>query len=107
MLISMKELSGSDVLARSEKGREVFGRLIAKLRPASEPETCYLDFGDVSLATASFLREAVVAFRDYCRSSHPNLYPIIANLSPATMEELELLLKTQNEALVVATLKAN
>ena len=53
----------------------------------------------MEVATASFLREGVIAFRDHARSTLPALYPVIANASPAGTEELEFFLRHRRDAL--------
>ena len=49
-----------------------------------EPEEIYLDFEGVEIATASFLREAVFAFRDTIRRDHRT----ITNLFVANANEI-------------------
>jgi hypothetical protein len=46
------------------------------------PTLALLDFSGVAVATASFLRESVIGFRDYARQALPNIYPVVANLPP-------------------------
>jgi uncharacterized membrane protein len=102
--ISIRTLGGNSVLAGSALGKIVFGKLIAALPTASSPEPVILDFAEVSVATGSFLRESIVALRDYCRSTQPNLYPVVANASEEIEEELDLLLTDRNEAYIVCRL---
>lgn len=99
--LSMKALGGSDVLAGSGNGKAALGKMIAALPRSASPILVVVDFDDVSVATGSFLREAVVAFRDYCRTNQPSLYPVVANASDETREDLDLLLKDRGEVCVV------
>ncbi|XSC47611.1 hypothetical protein ACF1BQ_020550 [Bradyrhizobium sp. RDT10] len=80
---------GQPVLSGVQAGRQLLGKLVAAARPPVEPEPVYLDFDGVTVATASFLREGVIAFRDHARATLPGLYPVIANASQAVTEELE------------------
>jgi hypothetical protein len=89
---------GEAILTGAQAGRRLFGRLIATVAAPTEPEPGYLDFEGVTVATASFLRESVIAFRDYARSTLPNLYPVIANASASVTEELEFFLKHRKDA---------
>jgi hypothetical protein len=90
---------GERVLSGVQAGRQLLGKLVAAARPPDNPEPAYLDFEGVEVATASFLREGVIAFRDHARSTLPALYPVIANASPAVIEELEFFLRHRRDAL--------
>lgn len=90
---------GQPVLSGAGPGRHLFGKLVAAARAPAEPETAYLDFQGVTVATASFLREGVIAFRDYARSTLPLLYPVIANASPPVTEELDFFLRHRKDAM--------
>lgn len=98
--ISMLEIGGDDVLAGGIEGKSVLGRLITLVVASATPAPIFLDFRGVIVATGSWLREAVIAFRNYCLNSQLNLYPVIANPSPKVVEEMELLLKSLNDAMV-------
>lgn len=90
---------GQNVLSGVHAGRQLLGKLVAAARAPADPEPAYLDFNGVKVATASFLREGVIAFRDHARSTLPALYPVIANASPAVIEELEFFLRHRRDAL--------
>ncbi|RVU18503.1 hypothetical protein EOE48_10640 [Methylobacterium oryzihabitans] len=87
------------MLSGVQAGRQLLGKLVAAARPSADPEPAYLDFDGVEVATASFLREGVIAFRDYARTTLPALYPVIANASPAVTEELEFFLRHRKDAM--------
>jgi len=55
-----------------------------------KPEQLFLDFSGVQIATASFLRESVFAFRDAIRRRRSNFYPVIANAESAVEDELKV-----------------
>ena len=90
---------GQTVLSGAIPGRKLLSELIAATRSMETPAPAFLDFGQVEVATASFLREAVVGFRDYARQSLPNVYPVVANLLPAVAEELEFFVRARGDAL--------
>ncbi len=90
---------GQQVLSGAQAGRQLLGKLVAAARLPADPEPAYLDFQGVSVATASFLREGVIAFRDHARATLPGLYPVIANASLAVVEELEFFLRHRRDAL--------
>lgn len=97
---------GQPILSGAQAGRQLFGKLVAAARAPTEPQAGYLDFDGVTVATASFLREGVIAFRDYARSTLPALYPVIANASASVTEELEFFLRHRKDALWACRLTA-
>src|SRR5688572_16711052 len=83
------ELAGRQaVLAGADNGRALLAKLIAQTPRVDEVGPCFLDFSTIDLATFSFVRESVFGYRDYTRSSMPNLYPVIANAGPRALEEI-------------------
>jgi hypothetical protein len=105
MRIEIAKLAGRlSPLAGAALGRNVFGKLAAKCALPEQPTICILDFSGVELATASFLRESVVAFRDYTRNAKSKLYPVIANASDDTIDDLYALLADRTDAMVACSL---
>lgn len=89
----------SRVLAGSAAGRKLLAMLIDATPAGTAPEKVFLDFAGVEVATVSFLRESVIGYRDFTRSSRQNIYPIITNPEPTVLEELEHLVKALNDVL--------
>lgn len=87
------------VLSGAVAGRQVLSALIAATPSAEAPTPLFLDFSGVEVATASFLRESVVAFRDYARQSLRNVYPAVANLNTAVAEELDFFVRARRDVL--------
>lgn len=99
LILQILPLAGHQpVLSGAGPGRQLFGKLVDAARAPSEPEPAYLDFQGVTVATASFLREGVIAFRDYARSTLPLLYPVVANASAPVTEEFEFFLRQRKDA---------
>jgi hypothetical protein len=90
---------GKTVLSGAIPGRKLLSSLIAATRSSETPLPAFLDFDRVEVATASFLREAVIGFRDYARQSLPNVYPVVANLLPAVAEELDFFVRARGDVL--------
>lgn len=104
---SLKPFSDDGVLATSPLGKKVFSAIIAEIPSAPGSSTpFYLDFVDVEVATTSFLRDSVVAFRDYVRLHLRHLYPVPANLSDAVREELRAFLVDHSDAIPTCNLSA-
>ncbi len=108
MRFSVYELCGCQpILSGVRAGRHAFAQMAAKATPPVSEETAYLDFSGIEVATGSFLRESVMAFRDYARSTLPYLYPVVANPSEAVTEELVFLLKHRKDVLWSCRLSAD
>ena len=104
MILNMAELGGGEVLSGATSGRTVFAEML-KLTAAEPPviTPVLLNFAWVGVATSSFLRESVLAFRDAIRSRRSNYYPVVANVNPDVREELEELLHRRGGVLMACT----
>lgn len=101
MIVSVKTEAQTEICAGTVGGRELLGRLLARTtREPSAPEAVVLDFAGVEVATASYLRESVLAFRDIVRGRRSNFYPVLANLNDVIREELEDLLQGRGDAIL-------
>jgi len=92
MRIHMSELGNADVLAGFINGRKVLAKLLERTdKEPTVPEPLFLDFAGVTVATASFLRETVLTYRDTVRRRRSNLYPVVANANQVVEDELKVL----------------
>jgi hypothetical protein len=96
--------AGSATLAGSAMGRQMLAQMIEKTSPMSEPTVAFLDFANVDIATGSFLREAVMGFRDFCRNASGMIYPVVANANATIEEELATYLRGRNDAIWACSL---
>ena len=94
------------ILSGAQSGRRLFAALVGQAVEPRLPEVAFLDFAGIEVATASCLRESVVAFRDHARTTLPNLYPVIANPSPSVREELDFFLRQRKDVMWSCTLDA-
>ena len=92
-------MDGQTVLSGATAGRRSLSALIADTSSPDSPTPLFVDFNGVEVATSSFLRESVIAFRDYARQSLPNIYPVVANLSPVVAEELDFYVRSRGDVL--------
>lgn len=90
---------GQTVLSGAILGRTLLSALIAATPSFAGPTPAFLDFTAIEVATASFLRESVIGFRDYARRSLENVYPAVANLAPTVAEELEFFVRARGDVL--------
>ena len=97
-------MNGQGILSGAIPGRRLLSALIAATPSAAAPTLALLDFSGVEVATASFLRESVIGFRDYARQSLQNVYPVVANLPPAVAEELDFFVRARGDVLLTCDL---
>lgn len=108
MRISMKKVGGGEVLSGALRGRDALRRLLEATREEPQvAELVFLDFAEVEVATASFLRESVLAFRDMVRGRRSNLYPVIANANDEVHDELVELVQSRSGVLMACALDDN
>jgi len=108
MRIYMSKLGNAEVLAGAVNGRKVFEKLLERTeKEPAVPEPLFLDFAGVNVATASFLRETVLAYRDAVRRRRSNFYPVIANANQVVEEELKILVSTGGDVLMLCLLDEN
>ncbi|MCY4641147.1 MAG: hypothetical protein OXC41_00360 [Gammaproteobacteria bacterium] len=94
----------NDVLAGSLDGQKAFADLLQDTKISAEPEVYFLDFASIDVATTSFLRDSVVAYRNHARSTWHSIYPVCANLSPHVYEEFHSFLTSRGDAFVICSL---
>lgn len=108
MQIKVRDIAGTDVLAGARTGRRVLHAMLEHVDiDPKDPEPVYLDFLGVAVATASFLRESVLEFRDTVRRRWTWCYPVVANANDTITEELSVLIEPQRDVLMVCTLRAD
>jgi hypothetical protein len=106
MRFAFEPFAADHVLATSQLGKKVFAALVGEAMAPTEPTLLYLDFSNVEVATTSFLRDSVVAFRNHARSHLGTLYPVVSNLSAGVREELHEFLRSRADALALCRLSA-
>lgn len=107
MHVFIRDLVDGDgqVLAGAITGRKVFAKLMERTgNDPSTPEPLFLDFTGVEVATASFLRESILAFRNHVRQHRSNFYPVIANVNEVVADEIAVLLAARRDVLMVCSL---
>ena len=96
------------ILAGTSNGRRWFMDLMERTKEEPpQPEPIYLDFSRIEVATASFLREAVLELRDTLRRRRSKWYPIPANCHATVAEELRMLVENSGTALTICELDSN
>ncbi|ANL49617.1 hypothetical protein AMC87_PB00293 (plasmid) [Rhizobium phaseoli] len=89
------------VLAGAVNGKVAFAAFVRTVeKEPSDPSPFYFDFKDVHVATASFLRESVFAFKAYLRSVDSKFYPVAANANEAVYDELLMVAHARGDAIL-------
>jgi hypothetical protein len=105
MRIDMMEVGGAAVLAGAINGQKGFARLVERVGPEpAAPTPLFLDFAAVDVASASYLRESVISFRDYIRKTKPRYYPVVANAKDAVKDDLRELTKAGRDVVMTCRL---
>jgi hypothetical protein len=103
--ILIPEVASGPVLSGALRGQELLAKLLREVaaEPPS-PQPLFLDFKGIDSATASFLRESVLAFRDMVRGRRSTIYPVIANASEPVQEDLRELVRSRGGVLLACRL---
>jgi hypothetical protein len=106
--IRVTDLSPGPVLSGALRGQGLLSKLLpeAASEPSS-PQPLFLDFAGIESATASFLRESVLAFRDIVRSRRSTLYPVVANANDLVQEDLREVIRSRGGVLLTCSLSAD
>lgn len=108
MILNVVKLAGGEILSGAPSGRHFYAKLIEALpEEPINPEPFFLDFRGVQIATASFLRESVIAFRTFVRGRKSNYYPAIANAVTDVIDDLIEVLQPRGDVLMLCTLDLN
>lgn len=101
MIIELEPICGTEVLAGALAGKAALNELLAATsEEPREAQPLFIDFKGVEVATASFLRECVIVFRDIIRTRRSRFYPVVANTSVLVREELDGLLRARGDAMM-------
>jgi hypothetical protein len=101
MIVHIRDLIKTDILAGAINGKTVFATCVSLTADDPvEPTALFLDFTDIEVATASALRESVIALKAYKRSIASNLYPVLANVNDSIQDEIHVLMDARNDAII-------
>ena len=93
------------VLSGAINGKTAFAAMVKSInQEPPTPTALYLDFADVVVATASYLRESVFALKAYLRNIGSKYYPVAANANEAVYDELLTIANARNDAIISCSL---
>ena len=101
MKIRMTQYSKQGVLAGAIEGKLALNSMLTEtVSEPQRPELAIIDFKGIEVATVSFLRESVIAFRDIVRGRRSQYYPIVTNMTDVVLDEFIELLRARGGALM-------
>lgn len=103
--ISLFQIAKESTLAGGSNGRLLVPELLKHLPMSADIQIVVLDFSNIRIATASYLREMILPFRDFVRRREAKL--VIANCSELILEDLNEVMLARDEALLHCTLDDN
>ena len=104
----MNDYSDDSVLSGSLKGRDVFAHLIGHIgNEPTRPTALVLNFENVKVATASFLRESVLTLKTYTRIRESKFYPVVSNMNQEIEDELTIVVDALKDVIVSCKLDKN
>lgn len=95
--LRIRNFASSGVLSGATSGRTMASKLSAAVADHGSSGSVVLDFADVQVATASFLREAVLGFRHLVRHEYPCI--AVTNLNADVLDDLQEILVARDEVL--------
>ena len=104
--VDIGKLAGVTVLSGAPRGQQFLGKLISIVNRSAYPQPLFLDFIGVDLMTSSFFRSGILPFREYCVDKL-NWYPVIANVTDDTLDEIDLVLGPIRDAVILCNLDVN
>lgn len=92
---------GESVLSGAVNGKVAFGSMIKEIdREPDAPTPLFLDFRNVEVATASYLRESVFSLKAYMRATGSQYYPVAANANESVYDELLTVANAKGDAIL-------
>jgi hypothetical protein len=106
MRLTIIEYTLKPAVGGAAMGEALFSRLMASTTGVAKDEVLFLDFDKMELATSSFLRTGILAFRDFCVANNRGVVAL-ANLNREIQEELKDLLLARRDAIATCVLTRN
>jgi len=102
-ILRISEIAKGPVLSGAPRGQQLLGKLISEVSPVAQPVPLFLNFAGIDLMTSSFFRAGILPFRDYCVEKL-GLYPVLANVSADTLDEIDVVLAPIRDAVILCRL---
>ncbi|MER9440348.1 hypothetical protein NKI79_02890 [Mesorhizobium sp. M0340] len=101
MKMDMAIIGSGPVLSGSINGKAAFAAFVKAIdREPAAPTPLFLDFTNIDVATASYLRESVFALKAYMRTLSSKYYPVVANINDDIWDELLIVANAKGDAIM-------
>ena len=101
-------LCGGPVLSGALNGKTAFATIVKAVNDEPlKPTPLFLDFKEVEIATASYIRESVFALKSYFRSVSSKFYPVVANANASVYDEILLIANAKGDAILSCQIDTN
>lgn len=106
MIVNIRKFDDRAVLSGAMQGKRAFLKMaecVALQQIGGAP--LYVDFTGVEVATGSYLREAIIHMKEWCRTTEAACSLVVANADAAILEELTLVTEACADAILSCDLK--
>lgn len=108
MRYQMLSADQEPVLAGALNGKFAFSLMIQGIKGNPVSATpLFIDFQNVQVATASFLRESVFSLKSYLRAMDSKYYAVAANVNDSVYDEILMVAHAKNDAIISCRLDEN
>lgn len=108
MRLNIAFLCDGAVLAGALNGKTAFATIVKAVSDEPlKPTPLFLDFKEVDIATASYIRESVFALKSYFRSVSSKFYPVVANANNSVYDEILLIANAKGDAILSCQIDMN
>ncbi|MBZ9799711.1 hypothetical protein [Mesorhizobium sp. ES1-4] len=108
MRIDMAEVAGAPILSGAINGKAAFAEFVKMVDgEPNEPSPLFLDFRNIDVATASYLRESVFALKTYMRTRNSRYYPVVTNINNLVADELSVIATLKNDVIMSCQIDEN
>jgi hypothetical protein len=101
--IPVAKTLGATVLVGATPGRSGYLSLLRTLRKSEPNSVVIVDLAEVEILSASYFREAIWPLAAWCQERSSTL--VVANASPAILDDISVALAADGAAVVVAVLQ--
>ena len=108
MRLNIAFLCDGPVLSGALNGKTAFATIVKTVSDEPlKPTPLFLDFKEVEIATASYIRESVFALKSYFRSVNSKFYPVVANANNFVYDEILLIANAKGDAILSCQIDIN
>jgi hypothetical protein len=100
--IPVVRLLGTAMLQGRPLGRKHYPRLCEALADVTPGDIAVLNFADIEIVTGSWINEALVPLLRWAADERNNIFPVMLNFDPASLDELQMVAEWTHNCFLVA-----